>query len=295
MPTIEIRGSRVEYTEQGSGEPVLLLHSSASSGAQWRALAERLSDRFRVIAPDLYGYGATAAWSGRGPFGLEHEAQIVCALLGRTGEPAHLVGHSFGGAVALHVARTRPDLLSSLTVIEPVAFHLLRGHDETALAEISAVAASVASALVCGDYLGGIAGFVDYWSGPGAWAGIPEEKRTGFAARLSKVALDFHATLNEPAALDDFSEMALPTLLLQGERSPLPTRRICALLERALPDVQRTVIPGAGHMAPLTHRDAINALIAANLDSNSGPLSRRPELAPSVSGTRISFAAGSAA
>src|SRR5688572_6699464 len=99
MPAIEISGSRVEYLEQGRGEPVVLLHSSASSGAQWRALAERLSSRYRVIAPDLYGYGATAHWPGQGPFHLEREAEIVEALLARVGEPAHLVGHSYGGAV----------------------------------------------------------------------------------------------------------------------------------------------------------------------------------------------------
>ena len=295
MPSIEISGSRVEYLEQGRGELVVLLHSSASSGAQWRALAERLNGRYRVIAPDLYGYGATAPWTGRGPFRLEHEAQIVSALLARGGEPAHLVGHSFGGAVALHVARTRADLLRSLTLIEPVAFHLLRGHDETALAEISAVAASVAGALASGDYLGGIAGFVDYWSGPGAWVGIPEEKRMGFAARLGKVALDFHATLNEPARIEDFRLMAVPTQLVQGTRSPLPTRRICELLARALPEAQIATIEGAGHMSPLTHRDGINALIAAHLDSYSGPRSRRPELAARVSGTGVSCAAGSAA
>jgi pimeloyl-ACP methyl ester carboxylesterase len=266
MTTLELSGTRVEYLEQGRGEPVVLLHSSASSSAQWRALADRLSDRFRVIAPDLHGYGGTSHWAGRGVFRLEHEARLVCALLGRAGEPAHLVGHSFGGAVALHVARTRPDLLTSLTVIEPVAFHLLLGRDDAAFAEISEVSNSVAKALACGDYFNGIAGFVDYWSGPGAWASIPQEKRPGFAARLAKVALDFEATLNEPAALEHFAAMALPTLVVQGTSSPRPTRRICELLAGVLPDAQSRTLAGAGHMAPLTHRDAVNALVLAHLD-----------------------------
>ena len=295
MPSIAISGSRVEYVEQGSGEPVVLLHSSASSGAQWRALMGRLAGRYRVIAPDLYGYGGTANWAGRGEFRLEHEAQIVCALLGRAGEPVHLVGHSFGGAVALHVARTRPDLLASLTLIEPVAFHLLQGQDETAFAEIEEVADGVAHALASGDYLGGIARFVDYWSGPGAWAGIPAEKRPGFAARLGKVALDFHATFNEPASLRDFAGLALPTLLLQGTCSPLPTRRICELLAAVLPDGQLTRIEDAGHMAPLTHRDRVNALIEAHLERNSGPLSRYRAPAIAVSGARAPAAAGGVA
>ena len=269
---------------------VVLLHSSASSGAQWRGLMQKLSG-YRVIAPDLHGYGDTPHWAGRGAFRLEHEAQIVLSLAGRCGEPVHLVGHSFGGAVALHVARTRPDLLASLTVIEPVAFHLLRGIDDDAFCEIAAVAQSVRHALGSGDYFGGIAGFVDYWSGPGAWSGVPEERRAGLASRLVKVALDFEATLNEPAALQDFAAMTLPTLVVQGTVSPRPTRRICELLAGVLPDAQLATVEGAGHMAPLTHRDAVNTLIAAHLASNSGPLSRGSAREATFSGTGASGAA----
>jgi pimeloyl-ACP methyl ester carboxylesterase len=159
-------------------------------------------------------------------------------------------------------------------VIEPVAFHLLRGHDHDALQEIANVATDVEKALASGDYMGGIGRFVDYWSGPGAWNGIPAEKRACFAARLGKVALDFHATFSEPASLQDFCALALPTLVLQGACSPLPTRRICELLAAVLPDGQLTKIEGAGHMAPLTHRDSVNALIEAHLERNSGLLSR---------------------
>jgi pimeloyl-ACP methyl ester carboxylesterase len=290
MSRIEIGGVHVEYHEQGTGEPVLLLHSSGGSNAQWRALVERLSDRFRVIAPDLYGYGASAHWPGRGPFSLAQEAEIAHALLGRLGEPAHLVGHSYGGAVALHVARLRSDLLRSLTVIEPVAFHLLSDRSE-----IIEVAESVMRALACGDYAGGLRCFVDYWSGPGAWDAVPAAKRDAMAPRLAKIALDFHATLNEPARLEDFRNLPLPTLVLHGACSPSPTRSICELLAAVLPDSQITAIEGAGHMAPLTHREAINALIAAHLDMNSGQLSRRPMLADAFSGTGVSCAAGSAA
>jgi pimeloyl-ACP methyl ester carboxylesterase len=290
MPSIDICASQVHYLEQGSGAPVVLLHSSASSGAQWRALMQQLMG-YRVLAPDLYGYGVTCQWGGRGAFRLEHEAQIVHALAGRCGAPIHLVGHSFGGAVALHVARTRPDLLASLTVIEPVAFHLLKGFDQDALAEITAVAAGVCRALGSGDYFEGIAAFVNYWSGPGAWAGVPEDRRAGLAVRLAKVALDFQATLNEPAALDDFAAMTLPTLIVQGTTSPRPTRRICELLAGVLPDAQLMKVEGAGHMAPLTHRDAVNGLIAAHLHSNSGQLSRGSAPETTFSGTGASGAA----
>ncbi len=272
MPRINLYGSSVEYFEQGNGEPVVLLHSSGSSNVQWRALVQQLSPRFRVIAPDLYGYGATANWPGRGAFCLGDEAAVIRALMDRLDEPAHLVGHSYGGAVALKVARLRGDLLRSLTLIEPVAFHLLRGGDEidaAALREISGIADMVARALACGDYAGGFGRFVDYWSGAGAWAAIPAAKRDALIPCLAKVALDFHATLNEPARLDDFRTIAVPTLLMQGACTAPPTRRICRLLARALPETHVKTIAGAGHMLPSTHRDEVNALIVAHLDASA--------------------------
>jgi pimeloyl-ACP methyl ester carboxylesterase len=246
---------------------VVLLHSSASSGGQWHALTQKLAG-YRVMAPDLIGYGNTPHWAGRGAFRLEHEAGMVLSLAGRCGEPVHLVGHSFGGAVALHVARTRPDLLASLTVIEPVAFHLLKDCDPDAFCEIATVAGRVRAALGNGDYFGGIGGFVDYWSGPGAWSGVPEDKRPGLASTLAKVALDFEATFNEPAALAGFAAMTVPALVIQGTASPRPTRRICELLAGVLPDAQLATVDGAGHMAPLTHREAVNQLVAAHIDSS---------------------------
>jgi pimeloyl-ACP methyl ester carboxylesterase len=61
MNKLDLSGTQVAYLDHGSGEPVLLLHSSASSGAQWRALMGQFGERYRVIAPDLYGYGGTGA------------------------------------------------------------------------------------------------------------------------------------------------------------------------------------------------------------------------------------------
>jgi pimeloyl-ACP methyl ester carboxylesterase len=251
---------------------IVLLHCSGSSGAQWRALATRLGARYQVLAPDLIGYGKAAPWSG-GEFRLAHEAAAVRSLIGRMGEPVHLVGHSYGGAVALHMARTRPELLRSLTLIEPSAFHLLRNGDPTdvaALREIIAVAAAATAALAVGDYCEGFGRFVDYWSGPGSWADMPSEKRAAFAPQLAKVVLDFHALLSEPAEIEDVLDIALPTLLVQGGCTTLPARCVSARLRMALPEATFRVVRGAGHMLPITHRDQVNDLIAAQIAANSG-------------------------
>jgi len=259
---------------QGAGEPVVLLHSSGGSGAQWRSLTERLLPHRHVVAPDLYGYGVTPAWAGRGVFSLAHEAALVETVLDDLGEPVHLVGHSYGGAVALHMALANPHRLRSLSLIEPVAFHLLRHGDAAdwaALQEILAVARHVTAAVAAGDLAAGCERFVDYWTGPGAWAALPAPKRDALAPRLSKVALDFQATLNAAARIEDVPAIGVPTLLLQGGRTATPTRRICRLLAEALPDARLHVIAGAGHMLPLTHRDEVHGLVIAHLDVNSDP------------------------
>ncbi len=251
--------------------PVVLLHSSLASGAQWRALGARLDESRRVVAPDLIGYGASAPWSGEGGFHLHHEARAIHALLDGLGEPAHLVGHSYGGAVALEVARVRRDI-RTLTLIEPVAFHLLRDgdvEDVVALAGIRRVARRLSEALATGDYAVACGDFVDYWSGRGAWAAMGQAKRAAAVAHAAKVALDFHATLEHPVRLADLDEVAFPTLLIHGERTTAPARRICAHLARVLPDVRERSIAGAGHMCPVTHAADVNEFIVRHLESGA--------------------------
>ena len=268
MARIQVGDADVELLDQGSGEPVVMLHSSGASGAQWRALADKLSEHFHVLAPDLYGYGATSDWRGDGPFSLVHEAALVTAVMDRLQEPVHLVGHSYGGAVALHIARMQRERLRSLSLYEPVAFHLLRtgdALDEAALREITQAAGGVAQAHAAGNPATGAARFIDYWSGPGTWAGMSTARQEAMASRVGKVMLDFQALFREPACVRDFERLDVPTLLLQGDRSPLSARRVARLLSRALPSLRLDTVRGAGHMAPMTHRDIVNEHIVAYL------------------------------
>ncbi len=124
---------------------------------------------------------------------------------------------------------------------------------------------------------------------------VPADKRYAMAARLPKIALDFHATLNEPTRLEDFRSMSVPTLLLHGTSSPLPTQRICELLARILPEARLKTIGGAGHMAPVTHRDQVNAMVIAQLDSHSGQASQRAVVAETLSRTNAASSARSVA
>ena len=269
LDSLDVDGVRVAYSAFGEGAPVVALHGPASNSVQWSTLGERIRGHFRLFAPDLHGCGRSEPWPGRRPMRLKDEAAIVAALAERFDGVFHLIGHSYGGAVALRAALDMPERIASLTLVEPCAFHLLRqgGAAERRLfAEVSRLSDVVLQALASGDYQAGAARFVDYWNEPGSFASLSARRRAGLAARMPRVALDFWAAFTEQGTLADLrSALTMPVLVLEGDRSPTPTRWICRMLEGALPSAWLVTLPDAGHMAPLTDPDPVNLVVASFL------------------------------
>ncbi len=235
-----------------------------SSKGQWSELINQYQSGFRFIAVDLLGYGKSPFPHDAGPgFSLAHEVDAVMAAISlqlAPDEPFHLVGHSYGGATALRLARQEHQRVLSLTVFEPVAFHLLDDSDE-ARVEIEDVVACIRDAASDKD---GTRTFIDYWNRAGVFDALPEAQQQRFTSQIAKVKLDFHALLSEPATLADMAQLDMPALVLSGSASPLSTRRVAARLAEALPNAT-TVQTKGGHMAPITHAAAINPLIASFL------------------------------
>ncbi|NIR28488.1 MAG: alpha/beta hydrolase [Gammaproteobacteria bacterium] len=277
MPSIDINGTRITYSDAGTGDPVVLIHCSSASGTEWSSLCELLTGDFRRVVPDQWSCGASDPWHGRTTFTLAEEAAPILAIIDRIGMPVHLVGHSYGGGVALRVARERPDMIRSLSLVEPSAFHVLRrggARERRLFREIARVAETVARAVTSGDYWGGMGRFVDYWNGEGAWNAMAHDARIKLSQRLGKVALDFQALFEEPADLADYAALTPPTLIVCGQRSPGPSRRIVEMLADTMPQARVERIAGAGHMSPLTHRDQVNAAIGNHLQRTAAPRRR---------------------
>jgi pimeloyl-ACP methyl ester carboxylesterase len=244
------------------------LHCSGSSGRAWRHLAAALGERFALIAPDLIGCGASPHWSGQHPFRLADDAAPVVDIIDALDAPVHLVGHSYGGAVALRAAVERPHRVASLSLYEPTPFFVLKsmGPDgAAALAEIRAVSADVDRAVVRGAYRMGARRFVDYWNGAGTWATLKPETQAELIRYVPKACLDFRALIDERLPLVAYRRVRAPLALLRGEHAPHPTD----LIVRKLTDVMRPrmveVIAGAGHMGPFSHAEAVAGAIAAHL------------------------------
>jgi pimeloyl-ACP methyl ester carboxylesterase len=111
-------GVSVRYFTGGSGEPLLLLHGLGGSAANWVELLPALTERFRVLAPDLPGHAGSAPLP-RGA-GMTDFARVAADLLEAEEVSSALVGgHSFGGLVALRLAQHRPELVSGLLLAAP--------------------------------------------------------------------------------------------------------------------------------------------------------------------------------
>lgn len=250
--------------QAGQGTPVLCLHANASSSSQWRGLMDLLAPRFQVLAPDLLGAGRSAAWPVVAGARLRHELEALAPLLQGLGQRFHLVGHSYGGAVALRIALAWPERVSSLVLLEPTLFPLLgQPHPgQPGAIGIAAVAATAMAQVDQGDLSAAAAGFIDYWMGAGAWAAMPEARRGAVAESMRPIRQWTDALFAEPWQLAELAGLALPVLLLGGEASPASARDLLSLLAGALLQARLQVLPGLGHMAPVTNPQAVNPLIA---------------------------------
>lgn len=235
----------------GSEERVVCLHSSTGSQSQWRPLLQALAGRFTVRAVDLLGHGRSPAWPEEAPNALDTDAAAVLAQL-PDADGLHLVGHSYGAAVAMRLALRRPQRVKSLTLYEPVLFGLLDARDP-ARHEIEDIARSVASLVKAGALADAARVFVGYWGGPRAWAGMNEQQQATVLHRVATVPRHFEALLSLRWDARHWARLTMPLLLLHGGLTRAPARRVTEHLLQALPQARGELIAPAAHLGPVTH------------------------------------------
>ncbi|HEY0477618.1 MAG TPA: alpha/beta hydrolase [Kofleriaceae bacterium] len=242
----------------------LLIHSGGFTSRQWRKLAQRLAPSHDVLAPDLIGYGDNP-WPPGKPFHFRQDVDRLAGLLDR---PADVVGHSYGGLLALQLALARPDLVRSLALYEPVAFGVLGDADADARAQLPRPGYQPDAAGVDEAWL---QGFVDWWNGPGAWAALAEPTRAAFRAVAWKVYQEVTSLSADTTDRARYATIGAPTLLLGGARTPMTEQRTLERLAEALPHARLELFPGMGHMGPITHADVVNDAIAGHLAASAAP------------------------
>jgi pimeloyl-ACP methyl ester carboxylesterase len=127
---IEDARGRIDYNEVGTGPTIVLVPGSCSTGAAWRPIISQWDGRYRCVTTSLLGYGGTSERRTPEDPSIAHEVEVIESVIRRTGSRVHLVGHSFGGLVAVCVALRKRVPLASLVVAEAPAAELLRAAGE---------------------------------------------------------------------------------------------------------------------------------------------------------------------
>ncbi|AKU97995.1 alpha/beta superfamily hydrolase [Labilithrix luteola] len=257
-------------TSRGEGQPVVMLHSGGMSSRQWKKLGDVLATSHRVVAPDFLGSGSNPPWPEGERFDFTMDVEAVAKIVGELGQPVHLVGHSYGGLVAMTLARRSPGSVRSVAVYDPVAFGVLHAaNDVEGLTDLARNDKPIFFDLERGGSDAWFEVFVDYWNGPGSWRAMPEPARQSFLQVGRKVFFEVYSLLQDRTAASAYAPIEAPALLLTGEASPAAAKRVAARLADSMPHGRLVQISGAGHMGPITHGAAVNEAIREHVASAS--------------------------
>lgn len=251
------------HRSAGNGSLVVCLHSSGGSSGQWQALLAGKHER-RFVAPDFHGHGRSPQPPEDRDYSLSVESDAVIRLL-RGVDHVDLVGHSYGGVVALDIARRLPAQVRSLTLYEPVLFGIL-DRDAVAYREVTAVGQAIVADARGGRADAAAERFIDYWAGKGSWSAMTEPQRQTVVARIGIVASHFEALFADPIPLYSVAALDVPVLLMRGGRTTPSASAVADRLAGVLRRVDIRSFEQAGHLGPITHAAEVNAAIANHLE-----------------------------
>jgi pimeloyl-ACP methyl ester carboxylesterase len=242
-------GATVRIIERlGNGAPVVFLHSGVGSAGEWRQVFNLWPDAHRLVAVDAFGDG-----DGPGRPGCRTVDDFADQILGvaeYVAEAVHLVGFSWGGVTALQVGVTAPGVLASLTVIEPEAYGLLTPADGPAYLTISALRDRCRDHVRADRWYEAYQEFVDFYNGPGSFAGWPATRRARFLDDQRKRGDMWDVLFEAPLTADKLASVSLPVHVVEGSATSVVDHTICALVLRHLRRPEHILIEGAGHMIP---------------------------------------------
>jgi pimeloyl-ACP methyl ester carboxylesterase len=245
---------------------VVLVHGSPGTARAWQPVAERLAPRFRVVAPNLPGYGGTTRPGEGDPGDSSYAARLVEALVAEVGPPAVLAGHSYGGVVALMTALRGRVAPRALALFEPVAVPVLATAGEAQMfAETRALFERYRAAVEAGDPEA-VRIMVDYWFGAGALDRMPGPTRQFLVAHTGHNVRDVRATFRDAYPAAALRALPMPVLCVAGSRSPAVMGAIVRAIASLAPRGIIETLDRADHAMTTTHPEAVAAFIAGLAD-----------------------------
>jgi pimeloyl-ACP methyl ester carboxylesterase len=258
----EARGC-IEYDECGTGPAIVLVPGSCSTGAAWRPVIAAWQNRFRCVTTSLPGYGETAERRTALDPSIARTAETVESVIRKAGGRVHLVGHSFGGLVALAVALRNRVALASLVMVEAPAVEMLRDEDQH-YGEFRQMTEAYFA-----DFEGGnreaIAAMMDFYGGAGSYAFWPPRVRAYAAEKTSVNILDWASAYGFPLPAATLAAIEIPALVVRGGDSPAVMQRVSALLHERIGGSALATVGGAAHFMIATHAGEVASLIARHV------------------------------
>jgi pimeloyl-ACP methyl ester carboxylesterase len=288
LPAVPIGGTSFAYREQGSGTPVVFIHGTASDLRIWEEQVPVIGESYRAIA---YSRRYARPNEDIGP-GVDdqvapHVDDLAAFLDALDISSTHLVGHSWGGVVALLAAGRYPERVRGLILMEPPVISLfvstppkpseilslLARHPAIAVAIIKFGATTFAPAQKAfqrGDDEEAMRIFGNGVMGKSRFEQLPADRQAQVwenrkASRAQLLGAGF-----PPLSDDDLRAVKAPVLLLSGEESPAFFRRLTDYLEQHLPNVERIDIPASSHVMQADAPEAVNGAILEFLNRTEG-------------------------
>ena len=257
-----------DFIEAGSGEKVILVHSSVAGAKQWRSLMETLSNDFHVIAINLFGYGDTRVWEDDGKQRLKDQARLIEPFLPTGDDKISIVGHSFGGSVAMKAAAMFKTKVRRLALIEPNPFYLLKKYGRSeAYQEAVTLRDAIKSNGKAGRWEVAAEVFANYWTGAGSWDAMQDDRKSKFAQALIPNVHEWDAVMNEETSFAEW-ERDLPkdTTVVSAQDTVRSISEIVELMKESVSEWRFEQIERGGHMATMTKPDLINPIVVSALD-----------------------------
>lgn len=265
---ITVNDAELAWIEQGTGDPVILIHGSLGDYRSWNRQMDPFAQRYRVVAYSRRRHWPNA-WPADGTIcAAEVHAADLAALIETLGHgPAHLAGSSYGALTALVMAARRPELVRSLVLGEPPLLAWLAGLPEGSARYAAFLAQSwepARRAFRNGDSLTGVRRFIDGVLGAGQFDRLSMTAQGGIMDNAPEFTLELEtspATYFSALKPADVVGLGIPTLLLTGERSPRMFHDVIDVLARTLPDCEQVEIPDASHSMHAGNPEAYNQTV----------------------------------
>ena len=272
LKKVQVNNTTVNYMEYGKGAPVVLVHGTLDDYRSWAGQVEPFAKNYRVVSYSRrYHYPNPWPQDSLGFSVSVHAKDLVSFIQALELKKVHLVGHSFGGYVALLAARDNPEMVRSLTLAEPPVIPLIAGSSPGDSLLQSFMQNSILpsrAAFKRGNKEEGIRRFVNGVLGDNTYQKLPPPVHANMMDNVRELKGEMMVmgkNLFPAFACKDASRLQVPVLLLDGEWSPEIMGLINDNLKKCLLNTERATIPTASHQMQAQNAKAFNKLVLSFL------------------------------